>query len=76
MAEARADVDSRYGTKLELAGAEADGGSSVLRSRLAEAEQREKAAAAALISVLAELASVRTELLPLQQRFTAAESLA
>ena len=43
---------------------------------MAEAEQHEKAAAAALISVQAELASARAELLLLQQCVTDAESLA
>ena len=51
VAEARADLDSRYGMKPELVGAEADGQDSALRSRLAEAEQREKAIVAALVSM-------------------------
>ena len=63
--EACADLDNRYGMKPELVGAKADGRGSALRSRLAEAQQREKVAAAALISVQAELASARAELLPL-----------
>ena len=40
------------------------------------AEQREKAAAATLISVQAELVSARAELLSLQQRVASAESFA
>ena len=43
---------------------------------MAEAEQRKKAAAAALVFVQAELASTRAELLPLRQKVTIAESLA
>ena len=43
---------------------------------MAEAEQHEKAAVAALISMQAELASVRAELLSLQQRVASAESFA
>ena len=76
VAEGRADLANRYNLKLKLLEAEADGRTAALRSKLNEVEQREKAAAAALISVQAELASARAELLPLQQRVTAAESLA
>ena len=65
VAETRTNLDNRYGMKPELVGAKADGRGSALRSRLAEAQQREKVAAAALISVQAELASARAELLPL-----------
>ena len=56
--------------------AEAVGRTTRLRSGLAEAERREKAAAAALTSVQAELASARAELLSLQQRFASTESFA
>nr|XP_020159047.1 stress response protein NST1-like [Aegilops tauschii subsp. strangulata] len=75
VAEACADLENRYGMKPELVGAEVDGRGSALRSRLAEVEQHEQAAAAALISTQAELASAHAELLPLQQRVTTAESL-
>ena len=65
MAEARADLAGRYDLKLKLVEAEGVGRTTALRSGLAEAEQREKAAAAALISVQAELASTRAEMLSL-----------
>ena len=68
VAEARADLVGRYDLKLKLVEAEAVGRTTALRSGLAEAEQREKAAAAALVSVQAELSSARVELLSLQQR--------
>ena len=51
VAEARTGLDSRHDIKAELVGAGADGQSSILRSRLAEAEQREKVGAATQISV-------------------------
>ena len=76
MAEARADLEGRCDLKLKLVEAEAEGRTTTLRSRLDEVEQREKAAAAALISIRTELASARAELLPLQQRVTSAESFA
>ena len=66
MAEARADLAGRYDLKPKLVEAEAVGRTTALRSGLAEAEQREKAAVAALISVQAELAYARAELLYLQ----------
>ena len=66
---------SRYDLKLKLVEAEAEDRTTTLRSRLAEAEQREKAAATALFSMQAKLASARAELLLPQQRVTAAESL-
>nr|XP_020171846.1 stress response protein NST1-like [Aegilops tauschii subsp. strangulata] len=75
-ARIKKEVDDRVVEARELVGAGVDARSSVLRSRLAEAEQREKAAAAALVTVQAELASARAELLLLQQRVTTAESLA
>ena len=50
VAEARANLVGRYDLKLKLAEAEAVGRTTALRSGLAEAEQREKAAAAALTS--------------------------
>nr|XP_020164068.1 paramyosin-like [Aegilops tauschii subsp. strangulata] len=74
--EARADLANRYDLKLKLVEAEAKGRTAALRSRFAEAEQREKATAAALISMQGELASARAELLPLQRRVTNAESFA
>ena len=52
------------------------GRTAALRSGLAEAEQREKAAASALFSVQAELASAHADLLSLQQRVASAESFA
>ena len=44
VAEAHADLVSRYDLKLKLMAAEAEGRTTALRSRLTEAEQREKAA--------------------------------
>jgi len=76
VAEGRADLANRHDLKLKLLEAEAEGRIIGLRSRSAEAEQREKAATAALIFVQAELASACAELLPLQRRVTDAESLA
>nr|XP_020167012.1 tol-Pal system protein TolA-like [Aegilops tauschii subsp. strangulata] len=76
VAVARADLANRHELKLKLLEAKAKGRTTALRSRLNEAEQREKAAAAALISVQAELASARSELLPLQRRVADAESFA
>nr|XP_020201005.1 tol-Pal system protein TolA-like [Aegilops tauschii subsp. strangulata] len=70
VAEARADLVNGHDLKLKLLEAEGEGRTTAVRSRLAEAEQREKAAAEALISVQAELASARAELLPLQRRVT------
>ena len=57
VAKARADLAGRYDLKPKLVEAEAVGRTAALRSGLAEAEQRDKAATAALISVQAELAS-------------------
>ena len=57
VAEASADLANRYNLKLKLMEAEGVGRTAALRSGLAEAEQRDKAATAALISVQAELAS-------------------
>ena len=74
--DARADLPNRYDLKLKLVEAEAEGRAATLRSRLAAVEQREKAVAAALISMQAELASACAELLPLQQRVTSPESFA
>ena len=51
MAKARADLFGRYDLKLTLVEAEAVGRTTALRLGLAEAEQREKAAAAALVLV-------------------------
>ena len=62
--------------KLKRVEAEAAGRAAALESKLAEAERREEAAAAALVSAQAELASTHAELLPLQQRVTDAESVA
>lgn len=76
VAEACADLAGRYDLKLDPLEAEAVGRTAALRSGLAEAEQREKAAVAALISVQAELASAGAELLSLQQRVASAESFA
>ena len=76
VAEARADLEGRYELKLELVEAEAMGRNNALGLGLAEVEHREKAAAAALSSVQAELASARAELFSLQQRVTGAESSA
>ena len=73
--EAHAALDNRSALQLKLVAAEAEGRTTALRSRLTTAEQREKAAVAALISVQVEPASTRAELLPLQQRATAIESL-
>ena len=72
---ARTDLECRHDLKLKLMEAEAEGRTTAPRSRLDEAEQREKAAVAVLISVQADLASARAELLPLQRRVTNAESL-
>nr|XP_020194689.1 uncharacterized protein LOC109780517 [Aegilops tauschii subsp. strangulata] len=74
VAEARADLVGRYDLKLELVEAEAVGRTTALRTELAKVEQREKAAAAALVSAQAELASARAELFSLQQRVANAES--
>nr|XP_020177683.1 cilia- and flagella-associated protein 45-like [Aegilops tauschii subsp. strangulata] len=68
-------ADSEVAEARELEGAGADARRSVLRSRLVEMEQREKATAAALVFVQAELASARTKLLLLQQRITAVKVL-
>ena len=57
VAEAHADLAGRYDLKLKLVEAEGVGRTAALRSGLVEAEQRDKAATAALISVQAELAS-------------------
>ena len=64
----------RYDLKLKLVEAEAVGRTTALKSGLAEAGQCEEEAVAALISVQAELASARAELLSLQQRVASAES--
>ena len=49
VAEARTDLAGKYDLKLKLVEAEGVGRTAALRSGLAEAEQREKAAVAALI---------------------------
>ena len=59
VAEVHAALVDEYRLKSEFLEAELKGRTTALRSRLDEAEQREKAAAAALISVQAELASAR-----------------
>ena len=51
VAEPRADLAGRHDLKLKLMEAEAVGRTAALMSGLAEAEQRQKATAAALISV-------------------------
>ena len=51
VAKARADLANEYDLKLKFLEAEAEGRTAALWSKLNEAEQREKAAAAALISV-------------------------
>ena len=66
MAEACANLEGRYDLKLEFVEAEAAGRTAALKSRLLVVEWREEAAAAALVSAQAELASSRAELLPLQ----------
>ena len=76
MAEGRADLVGRYDLKLKRIEAEAAGRAAALKSRLNEVELREEAAAAALVSAQAELASARAELLPLQRRVADAESIA
>nr|XP_020169716.1 tol-Pal system protein TolA-like [Aegilops tauschii subsp. strangulata] len=76
VAEARADLEGRYDLKLEFMEAAAAGRTAALKSRLIEAERREEAAAAALVSAQAKLASAHAELLPLQQRVADAESVA
>ena len=65
-AEARTDLVGRYDLKLKLVEAEAVGRTNALGLGLDEAERREKATAATLISVQAELAYARAELLYLQ----------
>ena len=65
MAEVCADLEGRYDLKLKLAGTEGAGRAAALKTRLAEAERREEAATAALVSAQAELASARAGLLPL-----------
>ena len=74
VAEACADLASRYDLKLELVEAKVAGRRTALRSKLTEAERRTEAAMAALVSALAELAFACAELLPLQQRVADAES--
>ena len=64
VAEARAALVGRYDLKLALVEVEAMGRTTAL-SALAEAEQREKAASAALTFVQAKLASAHAELLSL-----------
>ena len=76
VAEARADLERRHDLKLKLVEAKAAGRTAALKSKLAEAERRQEATATALVSVQAELASARTELLPLQQRVIEAEAIA
>ena len=51
MVKARSDLANRYNLKLKLVEAEAEGRTTALRSRLDEAEQHEKADAAALVSI-------------------------
>ena len=63
VAEARVDLEHRYNLKLKLLEAKAKGRTTTLRSRLDEAKQSEKAAAAALTSVQDDLASAHAELL-------------
>ena len=75
MDEARVDLMRRYDLKMKLVEAEVAGRTAALRSRLTEAERCTKAAAAALVSAQAELASARAELLPLQQRVANSESV-
>ena len=75
MAEAHANLASRYDLKLKLVAAEAVGRTAALKSRLTEAERREEATAAAMASARAELAFAHAELLPLQQRVANAESI-
>ena len=76
VAEARTDLEGRYDLKLKRVEDEAAGRTAALKSKLAEADQREEAAATTLASVQAELASARAELLPLQQRVIDAEAIA
>ena len=59
---------------MKLKEAEAVGRTNALGLGLDEAERREKATAATLSSVQAELASARAELFSLQQQFAGAES--
>ena len=66
MAEAHADLVGRYDLKLKRVEAEAAGRTAALKSKLAEAERREEAAAATLVSAQAELASAHAEVSPLQ----------
>ena len=66
VAEACADLVSRYDLKLKMVEAEAAGRTAALRSKLTEAEQRAEATVAALVSAQAELTSTHAEMLPLQ----------
>nr|XP_020187187.1 tropomyosin-like [Aegilops tauschii subsp. strangulata] len=75
VAKARADHDNTHDLKLKMVEAGAEGRTNTLRSRLDEVERREKAAAAALISVQADLAAAHADLLSLQQQVGTATSL-
>ena len=61
---------------MKLVEAGAAGRTAALKSRFTEVERCEEAAAAALVSVQAELASACAELIPLQQRVADAEFVA
>nr|XP_020158444.1 tropomyosin-2-like [Aegilops tauschii subsp. strangulata] len=76
VAKTRANLANRHYLKLKLLEAKAEGRTTTLRSRLDEAEQREKAAMVSLIFVQAYLASAHADLPSLQQQVDGAASLA
>nr|XP_020201267.1 plectin-like [Aegilops tauschii subsp. strangulata] len=75
VAKARTDLDDEHRLKLELVEAEVKGRTTALKTKLNEAEQRERAAKASQASAQENLASTRADLLSLQQQINDAASL-
>ena len=76
VAKAHADLADEHRLALVFLEAEAKGSTTALRKKLDEAEQRERAAAAAQTSAQADLASARADLLYLQSQIDGVASLA
>ena len=76
VAKARADLATKYDLKLKFSEAAGEGWTFALRSRLDEAEQRKRTAAAAQTSAQDDLAEARADLLSLQQQIDDVASLA
>ena len=76
MSEVRADLEGQRVLDLKLAGTGAAGRTSAPRPRSDEAERREEATAAALVTAQVDLTSARAELLSIQRRVDDAEAIA